>query len=232
MTGYKGSGKDTAAKIIAEHAAIDNTYTVKTFAFATLLKEICELILVRCGFNFKPEHFTDPILKETLITHKTSKNPFQFFAETSRSFITLTYRRLLQLVGTELFRNLIHSDIWIMPAYKEINDMPDNSILVITDTRFPNEYFRIHNYLFNKHLANRNEYSLHLIGINRNTQRNSEHSSETSIADLLNLSDCIIIGNNSSLELFKHNVVAIYQSEIQKSLTKPGGRDGRKKKNT
>jgi hypothetical protein len=225
LTGYKGSGKDTAARIIAEHVSQQGKYRVSKFAFATLLKDVCEMILVRCGLHFTPEHFIDPQLKETFITYP-NKEQVIFKGDKNQNYSTLTYRKLLQLVGTELFRDLIHSDIWLMPAHAEIDKMIDNDILLITDTRFTNEYIGIL-----RHVNNRKDFSIHLIGINRNSQHNTEHASEVSIGNLLNGPNCIIIGNNGSMKLFEHNVIEIYQSEIEKSLTKLGGRDGRKKKN-
>ena len=60
--------------------------------------------------------------------------------------IMLTPRKILQLLGTEAGRQIIHPNIWVnsmFSEYKDINDTPTRNVIypnwVITDTRFPNE---------------------------------------------------------------------------------------------
>ena len=48
-----------------------------------------------------------------------------------------TPRLALQLIGTEVFRNHWHQDIWILTMENRIKDATHN--IVITDARFPNE---------------------------------------------------------------------------------------------
>src|SRR6185436_4531160 len=57
---------------------------------------------------------------------------------------TLTRRRLLQLVGTDCFRNVIDESIWARPlvavAKSVMNYPPAERGIVITDTRYENEF--------------------------------------------------------------------------------------------
>jgi hypothetical protein len=49
----------------------------------------------------------------------------------------LTPRKILQLLGTEAGRFIIHDDIWINSMFSDYK--PDTSNWITTDTRFPNE---------------------------------------------------------------------------------------------
>lgn len=49
-----------------------------------------------------------------------------------------TVRSLLQLIGTELFRNNIHKDVWALSLWLRIKKEL-HSNWVVTDVRFPNE---------------------------------------------------------------------------------------------
>ena len=60
--------------------------------------------------------------------------------------IKLTPRKLLQLLGTEAGRQIIHPNIWVnalFADYRETvdfdNNLPPNTNWIITDVRFPNE---------------------------------------------------------------------------------------------
>ena len=75
---------------------------------------------------------------------------------TSRKLIKLTPRLLLQLIGTECGRNIIHPNIWVNSLFSEYKNKWSNLNLarinnneitgeeypnwIITDMRFPNEY--------------------------------------------------------------------------------------------
>jgi hypothetical protein len=48
-----------------------------------------------------------------------------------------TPRLALQLLGTDVFRNNFHNDIWILSLEKALKDITGN--VVVTDARFPNE---------------------------------------------------------------------------------------------
>jgi hypothetical protein len=49
-------------------------------------------------------------------------------------------RRLLQVLGTEVGRDMFGMDFWVEQAFKNVYS---NSNIVFTDVRFPNEYSKI-----------------------------------------------------------------------------------------
>lgn len=77
-----------------------------------------------------------------------------FFEQTDKSFIIyekMTVRQLLQEVGTDAMRNVIHTNIWVNALFADykavdrrtVQDPDDSNIeypnWIITDLRFPNE---------------------------------------------------------------------------------------------
>jgi len=116
ITGRKFNGKDTLGKYFIDELGY------KKLAFADSLKEGC-----RCIFGFTDE---------------------QLYGEKKEEideFWKATPRKVLQFVGTELFRNQLAEimphlghDIWVEVVRKKILDNPDTNF-VITDVRFPNE---------------------------------------------------------------------------------------------
>jgi len=120
ITGRKYNGKDTLGNLFV------NNYGYTKLAYADPLKEAC-----RCIFNF-----TD----EQLYGDKK---------EIEDEFWHVTPRKVLQYVGTDMFRahikNVIpqvENNIWVEVIKKQILDGlkndPDTKF-VVTDVRFPNE---------------------------------------------------------------------------------------------
>ena len=121
VTGLKFNGKDTIANYFC------NKYGFTRVAFADPLKTICGTLF---GFNYEQLHGS---LKETPDTE----------------WFNLTPRKVLQYVGTDLFRTHmvnLHADFgdnfWLLCAEKIISDIKKkypNACIVISDVRFPNE---------------------------------------------------------------------------------------------
>jgi hypothetical protein len=116
ITGKKFSGKDTLAKYFIDK------YGYKRIAFADVLKDICKTI-----FNFSDDQLYGNKKEEEDIYWK------------------ITPRKVLQFIGTELFRNqignilpLIGDKIWIESVRKQIL-LNENQKYIITDIRFQNE---------------------------------------------------------------------------------------------
>lgn len=61
--------------------------------------------------------------------------------ENALDWISYSPRRLLQSLGTEWGRNMIHPEIWVMSAMRRVLDGGD---YCFTDVRFSNEAFAIH----------------------------------------------------------------------------------------
>jgi hypothetical protein len=120
ISGRKFSGKDTTGKHLCEK------YGYMRLAYADALKEACREI-----FGFTDEQL-----------YGSSK-------ETADEFWKTSPRKVLQYVGTDLFRDQLDKvipdlgkNIWIKVLEKKILDVwkknPSQGI-VITDLRFPNE---------------------------------------------------------------------------------------------
>jgi hypothetical protein len=120
ITGRKFNGKDTVGNYLI------NKYNYKNIAFAGALKKACQEI-----FGFTDEQ-----------VYGNEKEIIDEFWKT-------TPRKILQYIGTDLFRNQLKNiipdigeDIWIQVVKRKIIDIwkenPEQRI-VITDVRFQNE---------------------------------------------------------------------------------------------
>lgn len=118
LTGTAGSGKDTVANIIENLV----TNKVHKYSFSTPVKEAASVIT---GL--------DPIYFD-------SNNPER---EAIHPIWGLSPRKILQLLGTDCCRDIIHKDIWIKLAqvayHTALHKYPQPKYFVITDVRFNNE---------------------------------------------------------------------------------------------
>ena len=99
--------------------------------------------------------------------------------------INLTPRLLLQLLGTECGRKILHPNIWVNSLMSEY-DPANESKWIITDMRFTNEF---------KAVKDRNVLC---IRINRDTGIIDTHESETALDNETNWD--YVIDNNGTLE--------------------------------
>lgn len=122
FTGKKGAGKDTATRLLQELMIFkwgerDVRKVVNHFAFADPLKEAAESI-----FMLSHRQLHDPIQKEMPDPRWNNKTP----------------RELMQLLGTEVVRNIDPDTFCKNMRYRVENMMPDQFIF-ISDCRFENE---------------------------------------------------------------------------------------------
>lgn len=96
----------------------------------------------------------------------------------------MTPRRLMQLIGTECGRNVLHPQIWVNSLFAEYK-MDYKHNWIISDVRFPNEANAI------------KDREGILIKINRDTGSFSDHISETALDEYENWG--YVIDNNSSI---------------------------------
>ena len=117
IAGEKFSGKDTIADAIIARFARHGT-KAKKVPFAEPLKQaVCAM------FGWERKQLEDHIFKETPepITGKTP-------------------RYIMQAMGTEFARELLHDDVWIRLAAAEVQRCVDADIVpILTDVRFTNE---------------------------------------------------------------------------------------------
>lgn len=111
ITGKAGSGKDTAGDFLRS----SGMYT--KMAFADPIRRGISAI-----FNLYREQLEHPAKEQPL--PKIGKSP----------------RQLMQTLGTEWGRNLVHPDLWLILAGTTIQkSLAETEYVVITDVRFENE---------------------------------------------------------------------------------------------
>lgn len=167
IAGYKGSGKDTAAKMLQYlynyPKVFHNYFWYKIFSkfstngkykitsFAHPLKRTLAALLNIDIKNFEDRNFKENwyIYFPTLeITDKPDKEKVISEGKFSRminnkdlSFLKthyITIRQLLQVFGTECMRNIFGDNIWILSTLK------NNSNIIISDLRFKVELEAVH----------------------------------------------------------------------------------------
>jgi hypothetical protein len=116
ICGKAGSGKDTIGDYLVE------THGFKKIALADPIKR-----LVKDVFALDDHTVYDRVAREQELDRWEG----------------WTVRKLLQYVGTELFRENIDDAVWVKSLWYKIQDDKDNNY-VVTDVRFPNElqYFK------------------------------------------------------------------------------------------
>jgi dephospho-CoA kinase len=120
LAGLKRSGKDTVANFLKEIGYIQ-------YSFAQPIKEA---VSVMTGYSY-----------EYLDNQDTKEKPLEEFCHDG---INITPRLMMQTLGTEWARELIHPDFWLIIAKKRIENAKQN--IVISDVRFENEAEFIRNY--------------------------------------------------------------------------------------
>ena len=121
LVGFISCGKDTVADYLVTN------YSFKKDAYANSLKDV-----VAALFNWDRE-MLDGNTRESRIWRETVDEWWS--ARLNRPFITP--RRMLQQIGTEIFRDTWNQDIWVAGLENRLVKTQDN--LVISDVRFQNE---------------------------------------------------------------------------------------------
>lgn len=151
MSGKAGSGKDTVADyLVSKHGFVRT-------AFADPLRDIVQLVFVldhdsvwdrklrELPLKYLP-NYTNKEVKESVdagfvnFPNLKPEEVFDFVAKFGYDpYDTDFYwsvRKLLQFIGTEMFRNMINRDTWVMNFTQRIEPGVN---YVLTDCRFPNE---------------------------------------------------------------------------------------------
>lgn len=110
ICGKAGSGKDTVGNYLVEN------YGFKKIALADPIKRIVKDVFV--------------LDDHTVYDRVAREQPL-------KQWDSWSVRKLLQFVGTELFRDKIDDAIWVKSLWYRIKDSPDN--YVVSDLRFRNE---------------------------------------------------------------------------------------------
>lgn len=119
VIGFIGSGKGTVADILVRNHGFTK------LSFADAVKDATAAI-----FGW-PRHLLEGD-SDTSRAFRELKDAFW----TERLGYDVTPRKMLQIIGTEAGREVIHDDIWVYALERKMNLYPK---VVIADVRFPNE---------------------------------------------------------------------------------------------
>lgn len=120
LVGFIGSGKGTVSAILEE-----NGYTHLSFAGA--LKDVLSTVF---GWDRK-------MLEGDTIESRDFRNTIDDWWSNKLGISGFTPRMALQMIGTDLFRNKFHNDIWVSILERKILNI--ETPIVVSDCRFPNE---------------------------------------------------------------------------------------------
>ena len=121
ISGKKQAGKNTVAEILKKELSLKGCNVIE-MAFADPLKKMAQEV-----FRLTPRQIWNGAEKEKLDKRWG-----------------MTPREIMQKLGTEVGRS-IHSDVWVLNLcyrVKEANfekNCPNQTVVLVTDTRFPNE---------------------------------------------------------------------------------------------
>ena len=140
ITGFKQTGKSTFARYLhdiinADPVVIPETgnhkWSAERYAFAKPLKEICHILFGGTEDNWYGDFKTVPLSQWAEVQLPVQPTP----------------RKLLQFVGTELFRHHVNQDFWLHVAHRYIADIVEETsanVVIIDDIRFDNEASFLH----------------------------------------------------------------------------------------
>lgn len=121
ISGFIGSGKDTAAQFLIDHHGFTK------LSFADTLKDA-----VSCIFGWERH-----LLEGTTIESREWREQIDQWWSSKLGIPNFTPRFALQHLGTNVLRDQFNDNIWILSLEKKIVAL-DKSV-VISDCRFPNE---------------------------------------------------------------------------------------------
>lgn len=122
LSGLIGSGKNTVAEMLSEY------HNFKPVAFADALKDVCSAIFQWPREMLEGNSQDSRYWRDQVDTWWAQKLGIPHF----------TPRYALQNVGTNLFREHFHTDIWVLTV-ERIIESQEHSNIVVTDCRFFNE---------------------------------------------------------------------------------------------
>ena len=179
MIGKAGSGKDTVGDYLVKN------YNFKKIALADPIKT-----LIKTTFMLDDHTVYDRVARE---------QPLEDFPEWS-------VRKLLQFIGTELFRNQFDNDIWVKLLLKQIKCQNYDRI-VVTDIRFPNE---------SECLRNGKEIDFYTIKTTRKNCIGKNVGLKNHESEKHNLDADFVLRNNETIESLYKRVDKLMKKILQK----------------
>lgn len=126
ICGFQGVGKDTFSNYL-----VDN-FGFKKFSFAAATKDILAIMF---GWDRS-------LLEGDTIESRTFRETLDPWWSEKLSIPNLTPRKILQMVGTDLFRKHFDDEIWVHIVEKKIIELlkkNSSEKIIVSDCRFPNE---------------------------------------------------------------------------------------------
>jgi len=139
LCGMQSSGKDTVANILI------NKYGFIKISFAGILKDVVSIM-----FDWERD-LLEGLTKESRVWRETKD---EWWSEKLHKDVTP--RKMLQEIGTDIFRNNFNSNIWVYCVENRLRKYSNGNNIVITDCRFINEINMIKNLGGNIIQVNRN----------------------------------------------------------------------------
>ena len=139
--GYKGSGKDTLGAHLVDTINSKGDREAFRIGFADAVKEHC---VSNYGLDLEICHADDHTKNTTLSTVAWNTMPseiqekyYHHRADTTH----MTYREVLQVVGTDICRDKEGEDVWLKRFVAKANSLTSDKPIsvVVTDVRFNNE---------------------------------------------------------------------------------------------
>jgi len=192
ISGKKQSGKNTMCdclyKIFTEKYSPGE---VLILSFADALKHrVCKDVL---GLTEEQINGTDK-QKNSLTTYRWDKLPQSIRKIDDWSSLRtglMTAREIMQIVGTDIFRNYFDDSVWVNATLRTIKNS-DAKVILISDVRFPSEV----NSLTDK------GYVIRLL---RDVCETDSHASETALDDFNFESKNCIIFDNREMDIEQQN---------------------------
>jgi hypothetical protein len=144
--GKKQHGKDTLANYMAE-VLQDTGLTVKRVSFADPLKRACGIVF---GLSLNDMYGSDAD-KSKLTSVLWDTLPYDVRCRYGKPLTTetneprsgpMTVREVLQVIGTDVFRELVDRDVWAKAPFKQ---RYEEDFVILADCRFINEMEAIKN---------------------------------------------------------------------------------------
>lgn len=188
MSGKKQTGKDTSA-LILQKLLNRGDFSVEITAFAEAIKKDIGVNIL--GLDEDLIYGSDED-KKTLTDIFWNNFPIEIRRDRTGP---MTIRDVLQVTGTEIFRNMYHKDIW---ANVPFNRKHDADIVILTDARFPNEIRRTE------------AQSGIIIRVERDTDFDDEHASEIALD---NYDFKYVYQNNGSFKELEDFLLEVLEKE-------------------
>ena len=129
LYGRKRVGKNTVANAIRQYVDQHKmSWKIKEASFAKPLRQILGIL-----YDIPDEFLYDDSSKDRVVDVTWEEVNIDSDGEQGN----MTFRRLLQIFGTDLMRKQWSKNIWSSIPFRK--DYPDHTLVLITDARFENE---------------------------------------------------------------------------------------------